>query len=105
MPCKWLQSIDLFGAPVSLIYKGESTFTTRVGGFFSLLWIIIVLSGFIQETIYIFLGGGGVESSYTAERRYFTEDYDSKETLNSNYTIMGNLLFGEGMLEQNYEIE
>ena len=105
MPCQWLRSIDLFGAPVSLIYKGESTFTTRVGGFCSLLWIIIVLSGFIQESIYVFLQGGGVEESYTYERRYFSADNDSKETLNSNYTIMGNLLFGEGMLEQNYEIE
>ena len=42
-----LRSVDMLGVPVSLLYKGEPTFKTRVGGIFSILWVIIVVLGFI----------------------------------------------------------
>ena len=39
---KYLISLDAFGEPVTLNYKGESTFKTGVGAFFT-----IVLRAFI----------------------------------------------------------
>ena len=38
-----LKGFDIFGQPIGLIYKGESTFQTRCGGIFSILiWILMI---------------------------------------------------------------
>lgn len=71
----------------------------------SLLWIIIVLSGFIQDSVYVYIQGGGFESQYTTERIFYSKDYENIETLSSNFTIMGKLVYSEGMIEQNYELD
>lgn len=36
--------MDFFGEPISLYYKGENSFTTRVGGICSIIWIGLVLT-------------------------------------------------------------
>ena len=43
----YLRKIDLFAVPISLTYKGEKKFSTRIGGCFSLLLIL----GFIAYSI------------------------------------------------------
>ena len=38
-----LKGFDIFGQPIGLIYKGESTFQTRCGGIISILiWILLI---------------------------------------------------------------
>ena len=36
--------MDFFGEPISLYYKGENSFTTRVGGICSIIWIGLVMT-------------------------------------------------------------
>ena len=86
-----LRAVDLLGVPISLLYKGESTFTTRVGGLLSILWVIIVILGFIQESIYLLVQGNGVETEVTTVYDYYDESNDRVDTLDSNYSVMANL--------------
>ncbi|CAI2386977.1 unnamed protein product [Moneuplotes crassus] len=54
MLSKWtgfLKTADLFPTPVSLTFKGETTFKTRVGGIFSIVLVILFIVGFILELI------------------------------------------------------
>ena len=62
-----LRSIDLFGVPVSFVYKGETMFTTRVGGCFSLLWAILVIGVFSQDAINYIVFGDGLSVEATTE--------------------------------------
>ena len=39
-----VRKMDFFGEPISLYYKGENSFTTRVGGICSIIWITLVLT-------------------------------------------------------------
>ena len=41
---KFLTSLDAFGEPVTLNYKGESTFKTGVGAFFTIVLRAFILS-------------------------------------------------------------
>jgi hypothetical protein len=34
---KFLKSIDVYGPPISLTYKKETTFKTKIGGFLTIL--------------------------------------------------------------------
>ena len=74
MSCKRLRAIDLFGAPISLVYKGDDTFKTQVGGFCSLLWILAVFGGLIQNVLYVYVQGGGVDSSFEENFRISAND-------------------------------
>lgn len=91
MPCESLKKIDLFGVPVSLVYKGNTTFTTRVGGIFSLMWAIIMISVFIQDTITVYVFGENVSVQHKTELEFYSSSNDNIDILNSNYTMMGRL--------------
>ena len=41
---KYLTSLDAFGEPVTLNYKGESSFKTGVGAFFTIILRAFILS-------------------------------------------------------------
>jgi hypothetical protein len=40
---KMLKSLDVFGAPIGVNYKGNSTYQTKLGGIFSILAFILVM--------------------------------------------------------------
>jgi hypothetical protein len=37
-----IKTIDLFGKPISLNYKGQDTYQTKLGAFFSLVFMILM---------------------------------------------------------------
>lgn len=44
-----VRRMDYFGEPISLYYKGETSFTTRIGGICSVIWIGLVLTNLSTE--------------------------------------------------------
>ena len=38
------RSIDIFGEPISLSYNGDSTYKTKVGSIFSLIFFVLVVA-------------------------------------------------------------
>lgn len=44
-----LKSIDIYGTPITLTYKGQGTFKTFVGGIFTLITLVIVMSYFLSS--------------------------------------------------------
>ena len=89
--CDRLRSIDLFGVPVSFVYRGETTFSTRVGGIFSLLWAILVIGVFSQDAINFIVFGDGLTTELSTELSFYDSAVEKKEFLDSNYTMMGRL--------------
>ena len=44
-----LKGIDIFGQPIGLIYKGKTTFQTRVGGLFTIILVLLISSKLITD--------------------------------------------------------
>ena len=44
-----LKGIDIFGHPIGLIYKGNSSFQTRVGGLFTMILVLLILCKLITD--------------------------------------------------------
>ena len=51
---KLLKKFDLFGESVSINYKGNSTYTTKVGGLFGLVSISLILYFLYARTVKLF---------------------------------------------------
>lgn len=47
-----IKSIDMFGQPIALTFKGEDTFKNKCGGCVSLFIIILMLFCFMIKTIF-----------------------------------------------------
>ena len=48
---KYLVSLDVFGEPVTLNYRGESTFKTGIGAFFTIILRAFILTYALLELI------------------------------------------------------
>lgn len=46
-----LRALDIFGAPIGLNYKGENTFSTKIGGLFTLILYVLLVSLAATEII------------------------------------------------------
>ncbi len=46
-----LRAIDLYGHPINLTYKGETTYKSLVGAFFTIITRIGILTFFVLEII------------------------------------------------------
>lgn len=57
--CDRVRDTDLFGVPISLVYKGERLFRTRLGGCVSLFFIILILLFAIEEIFAVKVLGRG----------------------------------------------
>ena len=93
MPCcETVRSIDLFGVPVSLVYKGEKEFKTRFGGCISILFIVFIVCFLIEEIIAVKFLGREFSAKIEEQTNYY--EYDSaKLTLDDSYSMMGELSF------------
>ena len=46
-----IRALDVFGHPISLTYKGDVRFKTRIGGSFCLIIIIVMGSIFLADML------------------------------------------------------
>ena len=46
-----IRELDIFGQPVSLVYKGESTFQTKCGGFVALMLTLFLGMTFAYDIV------------------------------------------------------
>ena len=44
----WLTGRDIFGAPITVLYKGSDVFKTKLGAFFTLITYVLILFNFIR---------------------------------------------------------
>ena len=49
-----LRSLDIFGASIGLNYKGANTFSTKIGGLFTLLLYTLIMSLAVEDFIVLF---------------------------------------------------
>ena len=52
--CECVRKFDIFGTPVSLKYKGDETFRTRIGGCITISIMLSLIALFLEETIELF---------------------------------------------------
>ena len=46
---KAIRNVDIYGKPVQLSYKGKEKYKTSLGGFFSILILLLLLSIFLYK--------------------------------------------------------
>jgi hypothetical protein len=46
---KYITKLDIYGHPINLTYKGESTYKTLLGGIFTILAQFLIISFFLYE--------------------------------------------------------
>ena len=93
-----LRSLDIFGAPVGLTYKGADTFKTMIGGCFSLTTIIVI---FVSATVLLvdhFQNEDDDQIISSIFKPYNTEVRDGDDsyfTLSTqDQVVAGNLIYG-----------
>lgn len=52
----FLKQIDIFGREVNLRFRGEDTFKTTIGGFLTILLIVLMGTVLLYESILIWFG-------------------------------------------------
>ena len=89
-----LRSLDLFGTPVSLVYKGKPTFQTRVGGCFSVVFAVVMLTSFVHQFVAVVFRGADFSSKLETRYNFYDSGGDNMLAdvrLSPDYTLMGEL--------------
>ena len=86
-----IRKLDIFGIRVSLTYRGEDRFRTRVGGCFTLLLALFVLLYTAQQVNYVLIQHMDIQVTQEQEWNWFTEDGSDAWDLSKEYTVMGNI--------------
>ena len=93
MACKEkVRQMDLFGQPISLVYKGEKFFKTRCGGCISIIFVFFIVLFLIEEMIAIKVLGRDFNASFED----ITDYYNGKSaaiTFDDTYSMMGQLSY------------
>ena len=84
-----VRQMDIFGEPISLYYKGETTFNTRVGGICSMVLLSLILTN-LGTDLYKFSKGSQFAQIYSYD--FVPIGSFKKDTWNlktSEYTMAG----------------
>ena len=77
---KWLTKRDIFGAPITVLYKGSDAFRTRLGAFFTILTYILILVQLISlSTAFIDGSKQDTKSQTSAIERLNAGSFNLKE--------------------------
>jgi hypothetical protein len=64
MLSRFVKSLDLYGHPISLSFKGETTHKTLLGGVFTILANVLVLSFLIYQILSVVSNTPIINNSY-----------------------------------------
>ena len=89
MPCcETVRQMDLFGVPVSLVYKKQKYFKTRCGGCISIIFIIFLVIFLIEEIIAVKVLGRDFTAAIEDLSNYYDSD-SSPLAFDDSYSMMG----------------
>ena len=71
--CSFLKNFDRMGVPIKLNFNKKSSYTTRLGGFVSLIGILVI-AFFTFGTLYQFFTFGAINQTSTEKYRDFTKN-------------------------------
>jgi len=64
----WMASKDIFGEPVTLSYRGDSSFKTRIGAFLSIIYMIVMMTYAVSELTYVINQNNITTSTFTVKQ-------------------------------------
>lgn len=75
----WVKNADMYGAPISLKYKGKQTYKTLVGGIATIFFRAIILAFFMYGLVDVYN-----QKSSTNRKTFYKDPFvdDSKVSLN-----------------------
>ena len=63
-----MASKDIFGEPVTLSYRGDSSFKTRIGAFLSIIYMIVMMTYAVSELTYVINQNNITTSTFTVKQ-------------------------------------
>ena len=85
------KSLDVYGERIEFTYKGQKTYQTILGAFFSIIFRVLVISFLCYELLILFTRSHTVTSTYKEIVNFDTlgEYYPAEEGFDIGFSISG----------------